>query len=69
MRNLRNCCIALLLGCFMPVLIWVAPTAALYQFRKEANLLKRALPDSVCRIDTDCPSGFKCVAGHCVPAT
>ncbi len=68
MRNLRNCGIALLLGCFMPVLIWVGAGAALYQSRKEANLLKQALPDSVCRINADCPSGFVCTAGHCVPA-
>ena len=68
MRRLRNCTIVLLLGCCAPLLIWVGAGAALYQWRKEANLLKQALPDSVCSIDTDCPSGYVCLAGRCVPA-
>ncbi len=68
MRRLRNCTIALLLGCCAPLLIWVGGGAALYQWRKEANLLKRALPELTCSVNTDCPSGFMCVAGHCVPA-
>lgn len=68
MRKLRNCFIALLFGCSAPALIWVGAGAALYQWRKEANLLKRAVADSLCRMDNDCPLGFVCISGRCVPA-
>jgi hypothetical protein len=68
MRRLRNCTVALLLGCSAPLLIWMGAGAALYQWRKEVNLLGRASQDLVCSIDFDCPSGFVCLAGHCVPA-
>lgn len=50
----------------MPLLIWVAAFIALstlYRRWRESQL-----PSSmVCRIDTDCPSGYICVAGTCVP--
>jgi len=68
MRKLRNCTIALLLGLCAPVLVWVGAGYALYESRKQTSLVKRALPDLTCRIDFDCPSGFVCVAGHCVAA-
>lgn len=67
MKRLRNCIVALLLGCSTPVLIWVGAGVALYQRRKEANLLKQALPNLACSIDADCPPGFVCLNGQCVP--
>lgn len=67
MRHLRNSCIALFLACCVPLLIWAGACSALYQRKREINLLKRALPDLSCHIDTDCPPGFMCIAGRCVP--
>ena len=68
MRRLRNCITALLLGCCAPGLIWVGGGSVLYQSLKQRKLLKRAIPDLVCSLNVDCPTGFVCVSGHCVPA-
>ena len=67
MRQFRNCCTALLLGICAPLLIWVGAGAALYQQRKDARLTKRDLPELTCSINSDCPPGFICLGGHCVP--
>jgi hypothetical protein len=63
MKRFRNCCTALLIGCSAPLLIWVGAGAALYQQRKAAK--SRAA--SECAVNSDCPPGFVCVGGHCVP--
>ena len=68
MKRLRNCMLALLIGCCTPLLIWVGAGTALYQRRKEKNPLKRALSNLVCSVDIDCPPGFVCVEGRCVPS-
>ena len=62
MKRLRNCVLALLMGCCAPILIWVGVGVALYQRRKEA------FTKLVCSIDADCPPGYVCVGGHCVRA-
>ncbi len=67
MRNLRNCLVALLLGCSAPVLVWVGAGVSLYQRRKEVSPLKQVFQDFACHIDTDCPPGFTCMGGRCVP--
>lgn len=67
MKPLRNCILALLIGCSTPILIWVGAGSALYQGRKRANLLKRALTNLACSVDADCPLGFVCLDGYCVP--
>ncbi len=67
MRRLRNCILALFLGCCAPLLIWVGIGVVLFQRRKEANLLEQALPDLVCSVTSDCPPGFVCLNGRCVP--
>ena len=68
MKRLRNCTVALLIGICAPALIWVGAGSALYQSRKQGNLLKQAFANVACSLDSDCPSGFVCVSGHCVPA-
>lgn len=66
MKRLRNCMVALLLGLSTPVLIWVGAGSAFYQYRKQAKLLKGALPRFTCAVDADCPPGFICINGHCM---
>ena len=68
MKKVRNCISALLIGCCMPLLIWAGLGVALYQRKKEANLLKQALANMMCSINADCPPGFVCLDGHCIPA-
>ena len=67
MKRLRKCTLALLLGCCAPLLIWVGLGSAIYQRRREVSLIKQALPDLACTIDTDCPVGYVCMGGRCVP--
>ena len=67
MKRLRNCILALLVGCSTPLLIWVGAGSALYQGCKRAKLLKKALPNQVCSINADCPPSYVCVDGYCVP--
>jgi len=70
MRSLRNCIIALLIGCCMPLLIWVGLGASLgdsFSLR-QARRLKEAWQNKTCTLDTDCPPGFMCEGGRCVPA-
>lgn len=50
----------------MPVLVWVALAVVI----RELSLRWREsrLPSAfVCRLDTDCPPGYVCLAGRCVP--
>ncbi len=61
MRSFRNCVIALLLGLCAPVLIWVGAFGALSIKRKESK------PDLSCALDADCPPGFVCMNGRCMP--
>ncbi len=68
MKRFGRCCLALLLGCCAPLLIWTGAGVALHQRGKQVKLLKRAIPDLVCSIDADCPEGYACVGGCCVPA-
>ena len=58
--------LAFLTTILAPVLIWVALAIAV----RELLLRWREshLPSTmVCRIDTDCPPGYICLAGRCVP--
>lgn len=67
MQGLGNVILAVLVICLTPLLIWVRAGIAVYQDRREAILLRQALPNLVCAIDTDCPPGFACFNRHCVP--
>ncbi len=67
MKRLGNCVMALLFGCRMPLLIWTGVGVALYHRRKDTNLLSRALLNLACFIDADCPPGYVCFNGRCVP--
>ena len=65
MKGVRNVVTALLIGSLTPMLVWAASGAALYERRKEKNLLKQA-SNLTCSIDADCPPGYACVNGRCI---
>ncbi len=67
MKKLRNCILALLIGCCTPLLIWVGVGISLYHSPKRTKLREKALPNWACSVDSDCPPGFVCVGGYCVP--
>ena len=68
MRKARNVLIALLVGCLSPVVIWVAGGMALYQSRKGKAVIKGTVPSMLsCSLDSDCPPGYACLNGLCVP--
>jgi len=63
MKRIGKLCLVLLGGLLFPIGIWVAAGSALYQSRR-----RRVRGSSLtCRIDADCPAGFVCVGGRCVP--
>ncbi|MBI4304578.1 MAG: hypothetical protein HY665_09625 [Chloroflexi bacterium] len=62
MKRLGKVVLALFIGSIAPLLIWTGAVSALYQKRKETKL------DLACSIDSDCPPGFVCMRGRCVPA-
>ena len=62
MKRLDKVVLALFIGSTAPLLIWTGALSALYQKRKETRL------DLLCSIDTDCPPGFICIGGRCIPA-
>jgi hypothetical protein len=67
MRRVRNLLMALLIGCLAPVVIWVVGGAALYHSIKIKAAVNKRLQDMACSLDTDCPSGYICSNGYCVP--
>jgi len=69
MKRLQNCVLAVLMGCSVPILIWVGAASALYQNGKRVKLSEKALMNLACFIDSDCPQGYVCVNGRCQPQT
>ncbi|MFC1910055.1 hypothetical protein ACFLXC_02030 [Chloroflexota bacterium] len=65
MRRLRNILIALFITVCTPLLVWVAFVAALFENNKMRRL--EAISCAVCSTDTQCPPGFVCIGGRCVP--
>ena len=57
--------LALLAAVVFPLLILVAAGIALHENEWR---LRRRIVDLVCSIDSDCPPGYVCVSGRCIPA-
>ena len=56
----------LLSAVLSPVLIWVALAVAIHEL--SLRWRESRLPSTlVCRLDTDCPPGYICITGKCVP--
>ena len=58
--------LAFLVTILMPLLIWVALGIAIRELLHRWSE-SRLPPTLVCRIDTDCPPSYMCLAGRCVP--
>ena len=56
--------LALLAAAIFPVLIFVGAGVAMHQNEWR---LRRQIKELFCSIDTDCPPGYVCVDGRCVP--
>lgn len=59
-----------LVGISTPLLIWVAIVIALRQIFAEWRAIRCQLlgGNLVCNLDTDCPPGYACIDGRCLPA-
>ncbi len=68
MKCLGKCCVALVFACCTPLLIWVGAGAAFYQSRKSLKSSEKFNETRGCSIDSDCPQGYVCLNGMCVPS-
>lgn len=61
--------LVVLMAVFMPILIWVAAIRNIRLALVERRVSHRvsAAEAIACRIDTDCPPGYRCLEGRCVP--
>jgi hypothetical protein len=66
MRRIAYVPLFLLVAILMPVLIWVALVLVIRQLL--LHWQESRLPSTlVCSFDSDCPPGYVCIAGRCVP--
>ncbi len=56
---------------FAPLLVWVAFCIAIWQVFVEWRTLRSHLLSGnlACSINTDCPPGYVCVGGRCMPVS
>ena len=57
--------VAILLGINIPLLIWVAIITFFRQMYVEWRAFRAGL--LACSLNTDCPPGYQCVQGRCLP--
>ena len=48
--------------------VWYLNVGGIYQMVKSVRQRGKETPTIVCALDADCPPGYACVNGHCVPA-
>ena len=63
--------LALLIGLSVPLLVWAAAIFCLRQIYKEWWSIRGWLRAGkfTCGLDTDCPPGYVCIDGRCMPDT
>ena len=61
----------LLVGISIPLLIWVAIITAFWQMYIEWRVTRAGLlaGNLICSLDADCPPGYQCIGGRCLPIT
>jgi hypothetical protein len=62
--------VATLVALFPVFLISYLTCGGLYvviKRRRKERLLEKAIPDVTCALDIDCPPGFICLEGRCIP--
>jgi len=67
MKTVGHVLLALLIVILAPLSIWAAAGSALYQHRKMKALAKSKSATLSCSLDSDCPAGYVCLNGYCVP--
>lgn len=67
MRRVGHLELFLAFGALFPLLIWVGFGACVYQSLKLASAVRAAA--LTCAVDADCPPGYVCINGRCLPAT
>ncbi len=65
LSSIGKCLAALMLGIMAPGLIWVGVGSAAYSYQKRSRTMRSV---RTCAVDADCPGGFVCSNGRCVPA-
>ena len=64
--------LVILVSVFVPLLIWASAfigTWLIFAERRARRGLIAARNIITCRIDADCPPGYMCIDGRCVPMT
>lgn len=63
--------LVVLVGVTFPLLIWAAAVFCLTHIYREWRALKGWVQKEnlACSIDTDCPPGYVCAGGRCLPNT
>ena len=66
--------VAIIIGAFVALIpitfIWFITIGGIYEaimYRRKAKLIEKAIPNLTCSINDDCPRGFICLEGRCVP--
>lgn len=55
---------------FPVAFIWYINVGGIYaaiKRRRVAKLVEKAIPNLTCTIDAECPQGYVCLTGYCVP--
>jgi len=61
--------LVVLAGVLLPLLVWVAFGVALRRIFVEWRFVRAQLVSGnvVCNITSDCPPGYECIDGRCIP--
>jgi hypothetical protein len=63
LKRVSHALLILLIVGLAPISIWVAAGSALYQSQKAKSKVKSL----TCSLNSDCPPGYKCMNGYCIP--